>query len=613
MKIKNLLLICFLACTSVISAQQIDQICPPNWFIGMRDSSVQLLIHGTGIGNYDLKINYPGVRLVAVTRVENKNYLFADLVIDKTARPGAVDLYFSAGKKSFTKQWALQARAPWTNTYGLDAGDLIYLLMPDRFANGDTTNDVVASMNETISDRKDPKGRHGGDIAGIMQHLDYISKLGATAVWCTPLVENNEPKWSYHGYAITDHYKIDPRFGNNQQYAEFVQSAHKHNLKVVVDLVHNHVGDQHWFIKDLPMPDWIHQWDTSFVRSNYRTSVKNDPYASAYDVKKMNEGWFDKHMPDLNQENPYLAKYIIQNNIWWIETYHVDGFRLDTYPYSDLSFLQDWGVAIQKEYPGFGIFGEVWVNGVGVQGYFHGDNHINDGFNSHLPGVTDFNLYDATTTGLNENFGWYEGMTRIYHNLTQDYLYGDVMKNVVFLGNHDLSRFYSVMGESPEKFKLGVAFAMTTRGMVQWYYGDEILMKNFSFPEDGLVREDFPGGWKSDGTNKFDPQNLAGKEKEIFNYVSGLANWRKNSDAIKYGKLMQFIPENGVYVYFRYTEKETIMIVLNSASTEYTLDTKRFAERIGNFTIAQDVVTKQNNTIAGLKVAAKSPGVYVLK
>ncbi|HNF68806.1 MAG TPA: alpha-amylase family glycosyl hydrolase, partial [Chitinophagales bacterium] len=352
MKIKNLLLICFLACTSVISAQQIDQICPPNWFIGMRDSSVQLLIHGTGIGNYDLKINYPGVRLVAVTRVENKNYLFADLVIDKTARPGAVDLYFSAGKKSFTKQWALQARAPWTNTYGLDAGDLIYLLMPDRFANGDTTNDVVASMNETISDRKDPKGRHGGDIAGIMQHLDYISKLGATAVWCTPLVENNEPKWSYHGYAITDHYKIDPRFGNNQQYAEFVQSAHKHNLKVVVDLVHNHVGDQHWFIKDLPMPDWIHQWDTSFVRSNYRTSVKNDPYASAYDVKKMNEGWFDKHMPDLNQENPYLAKYIIQNNIWWIETYHVDGFRLDTYPYSDLSFLQDWGVAIQKEYPG---------------------------------------------------------------------------------------------------------------------------------------------------------------------------------------------------------------------------------------------------------------------
>ena len=620
MKMK--LLIACLISISLVSAQNKTEtlppasswdVAPPSWYIGMADSSLQVIIHASGIGAYDLSISYPGVHVIAISQVENPNYLFVDLVIDDQAQPGNIPFVFTSGKKSFTYAYPLLERKKRTFAYGLDAGDMIYLLMPDRFSNGDTANDIMPGTQERTVNRKDPKGRHGGDIQGMINHLDYISKLGATAIWCTPLIENDQPKWSYHGYAATDHYKIDPRYGTNEQYALFVQEAHKRDLKVVVDIVHNHIGSGHWLFEDLPMQDWIHRLDSGFVRSNYRTSVKNDPYASEYDYRRMNEGWFDFHMPDLNQDNPYLSKYIIQNNIWWIETYEVDGFRLDTYPYSDLKFLQDWALAINRQYPGFGVFGEVWVNGVGVQGYFHGDNAIDDGYNSYLPGVTDFTLYDALTTGLNEQFGWYEGMRRLYHTLTQDYVYGDVMKNVVFLSNHDISRFYSLVNTNTDKFKMAITFAMTTRGMIQWYYGDEIGMKNFVSPEDGKVREDFPGGWAGDSINKFERSNLTAEEKEIFDYVTGLANWRKNSDAIAHGKLMQFIPENGVYVYFRYTEKETVMVILNTNDKEYTLENKRMAERLNGFTTATLVPGKSTVKLESLKVGAKQSAVYILK
>ncbi len=611
---KKILLLLLVVYSTLLSAQQVENICPPNWWVGMRDSSVQLMIHGKNIAYFQLEINYPGVHLISTTSVENKNYLFAEIVIDDDTKPGVVNLEFSMDKTKFVQPYTLNAREKRTSEYGLNAGDFIYLLMPDRFSNGDVTNDVVAGLKEDKLDRKNPKGRHGGDLQGIINHLDDIKELGVTATWCTPLITNDQPKWSYHGYAATDHYNIDPRYGTSALFKTYVDESHKRNMKVVVDVVHNHVGSEHWFIKDLPMADWIHQWDEGFVRSNYRTSVKIDPYASEYDIKKMNEGWFDEHMPDLNQDNPFVTNYLIQNNIWWIENYHIDGFRLDTYPYSDLKFLTKWSEAINYEYPNFGIFGEVWVNGVGVQGYFHGDNHLVTGYNSKLPGVTDFNLYDALNTGLNEGFGWYNGVTRIYHNLSQDYMYGDVMRNVLFLSNHDVSRFYSVVGEDVAKFKLGIAFIMTTRGMVQWYYGDEIGMKNFSFPEDGLVREDFPGGWAGDTVNKFDVNNLNAKEKDIYNYVSTLANWRKNSDAIKNGKLMQFIPEEGVYVYFRYTEKETIMVVMNTSSKNYKLDAARFAERISGFSSAYEVISGSTTTgLKNISVNGMEAGIYILK
>jgi neopullulanase len=610
---KKFLLIVLMFVSTTIFAQ-IQQICPPNWWIGMQDSSVQLMIHGNNIGAYQLSINYPGVKLVSSTSVENANYLFADLVIDENTKPGLLQLQFKDGKSSFSFSYELKSREKRTFAYGLDASDFIYLLMPDRFANGDMSNDIVEGMQENTMDRNNPKGRHGGDLAGIIQHLDDIKELGSTATWCTPLFTNDQPKWSYHGYAATDHYAIDPRYGNSSLFKSYVDESHKRDLKVVVDIVHNHVGAEHWFIKDLPMADWIHQWDTTaLVKSNYRTSVKHDPYGSEFDKKKMNEGWFDGHMPDLNQDNKFLSEYIIQNNIWLIENYHIDGFRLDTYPYSDLDFLVDWAAAVENEYPGFGVFGEVWVNGVGVQGYFHGNNKLNTGYNSGLPGVTDFNLYDAVTSGFNEGFGWYNGVTRIYHNLSQDYLYGDVMKNVLFLSNHDISRIYSVLGEDMNKLKMAIAFTLTTRGMVQWYYGDEIGMKNFSHPEDGKVREDYPGGWPADGIDKFSNANLNAQEKEIYNYVQTIALWRKNSAAIKSGKLMQFIPENGVYVYFRYTDTETIMVILNTDKKAYTPDVTRFAERLNGFNSATDIVTgTTTNGIANIKVEGMQSGIYIL-
>ncbi len=363
---KKILLLLLVVYSTLLSAQQVENICPPNWWVGMRDSSVQLMIHGKNIAYFQLEINYPGVHLISTTSVENKNYLFAEIVIDDDTKPGVVNLEFSMDKTKFVQPYTLNAREKRTSEYGLNAGDFIYLLMPDRFSNGDVTNDVVTGLKEDKLDRKNPKGRHGGDLQGIINHLDDIKELGVTATWCTPLITNDQPKWSYHGYAATDHYNIDPRYGTSALFRTYVDESHKRNMKVVVDVVHNHVGSEHWFIKDLPMADWIHQWDKGFVRSNYRTSVKIDPYASEYDIKKMNEGWFDEHMPDLNQDNPFVTNYLIQNNIWWIENYHIDGFRLDTYPYSDLKFLTKWSEAINYEYPNFGIFGEVWVNGVEI-------------------------------------------------------------------------------------------------------------------------------------------------------------------------------------------------------------------------------------------------------
>ncbi len=570
--------------------QNIQHITPPNWWTGMNDPMVQLMVHGENIAGYDLKINYPGVELYAVSKVENPNYIFVDLKIGSGVKPGTMNLEFSNGTSVFTQPYVLNQREKRSMAYGLNSQDFIYLIMPDRFANGDTTNDVASDMNEKYYGRTSLTSRHGGDIQGIINHLDYIKNLGVTAVWCTPLLENNQEEWSYHGYAATDHYKVDKRFGSNELYKKYAMESHKRNVKVVMDIVPNHCGSQHWMIKDLPMKDWVHQWD-SYTKTNYRTPALLDQYGSEYDKKLMLDGWFDKHMPDLNQQNPFVAKYLIQNYIWWVEYAHVDGFRIDTYTYNDLKFMQDAATAIFNEYPGLGMFAETWVDGVGVQGYFNGNNNLNTGYNSLLPGVTDFELLWSINNMVQKPFGWSEGLGSIYLKLTQDYLYGDANKNVVFLGNHDLSRFFSVAGEDVNKMKLATTFILTTRGIPQWYYGDEILMKNFTNP-DGRVREDFPGGWLGDSINKFKPENLKGDEKDYFNYVKTLANYRKTSIPITQGKLMQFVPYDGVYVYFRYTDTQCVMVVMNTTDKPVDLSTKNYAERMTGFTKAKNVISK---------------------
>jgi glycosidase len=608
------ILLLVLCLSGKIYAQNVWHMCPPNWWTGMNNPTLQIMMHGNMISDYDIKTNYEGVSVQAVTNVENKNYVFVDVIIDASAKPGIVNLeFYKNNTLSFIQPYELKQREKRMIPYGLNAADFIYLIMPDRFSNGDTTNDSIGGMREKKYDKTEWAARHGGDLQGIINHLDYIKNLGATAIWCTPLLENDQPEWSYHGYAATDHYTVDARFGGNEMYKKYAEESHKRGLKVVMDVVPNHCGLQHWMIQDLPMQDWIHQWE-DFQRTNYNTFSLMDPYASDIEKKLMSDGWFDKQMPDMNPTNPFMAKYFTQNCIWWIEYAHVDGFRVDTYPYADLTASIAWKKAIDTEYPGFGMFGEVWVGPIATQSYFAGNNNLNTGYNSLLNGVTDFALLYALTEGLNGNFGWDTGLSRIYVTLTQDYVYKQADKNAIFFGNHDLDRYYSVLGEDIDKMKMAAAFLFTMRGIPQWYYGDEILMKNFKNPTDALVRENFPGGWPDDKVNKFDEKNLAGKEKEFFNYVKKLANYRKTSTPITQGKLMHYFPSDGMYVYFRYTNDACIMVVMNSNKKEMELKTALYSERMNTYTKAKNIVTDETiSDLSMLKIPARSTVIYELQ
>lgn len=603
----------FLFSNIIIYSQNIQQLCPPNWWTGMENPSLQIMIHGKNIAEYQVKLNYPGVVLESVSSVENKNYLFLNLHISNQAKPGSLPFIFSSGKKSFTQNYALNERIKRTSSYGLDASDFIYLLMPDRFSNGDTTNDINTFMLEKNYGRDKLAGRHGGDLQGIINHLEYLKNLGVTATWCTPLLENNQPAYSYHGYAATDHYNIDDRFGSNELFKKYVEKSHALKLKVVMDIVHNHCGLMHWVIQDLPMQDWIHQFP-EFTRTNYSTYSLMDPYASNAEKNLMSNGWFDTQMPDLNQSNPFVANYLIQNTIWWIEFAQIDGIRLDTYPYSDLQFLIQWKQALDLEYPGFGVFGEVWVNDVSVQSYFAGNSKLNTGYNSLLNGMTDFSLYYATLRALKEPFGWDTGIAALYVKLTQDYVYNHPELNAIFLGNHDLNRIYSELGEDLDKLKMATAFLLTTRGIPQWYYGDEILMKNFKEPTDALVREDFPGGWKEDAVNKFEEKNLTGNEKDFFNYVKTLANYRKNSEPITQGKLMHYFPYEGLYVYFRYTDSQCLMVVMNTNKKEMELNTAKYSERMSGYKKAKVILKEKEITdLSKLSIPAMTTEIFELQ
>ncbi len=599
-----------------------QHLCPEHWWVGMKNSHLEILVHQKDIGKCTAKLmRYKGVKLLETKHTESPNYAFLELEITTKAPAGTLVFEFKPENgAAFTVNYTLKNRqtADKKRIQGLTAADFIYLLMPDRFSNGDKTNDVVKGMNDERCKRDSGFVRHGGDLQGVINHLDYLQNLGVTALWMTPVFENNQPAESYHGYAFTDHYKIDARLGSNALYQKLVDEAHAKGLKIVMDLVHNHIGNKHWLFQDLPAKDWVHQW-SEFTRTTYRATTLMDPYASEREKTQMSDGWFDKHMPDLNQKNEQVANYFIQNNIWWIEEYGIDAFRVDTYAYPDQEFMNKWAASVLNEYPNFGIFGETWVQGIGVQAFF-AKNNINAKTNarpqilpnkqsqspasrSNLPGVTDFQLYYALQESVNKEMGWTEGIQQMYHTLAVDYIYDNPFKNVVFLDNHDLSRFYSVVNEDVKRFKMGVAMQLTTRGIPQWYYGDEILMKNYASLSGVEAREDFPGGWAEDKINKFDSKNLNEKELDAFNFVKKLANFRKKSDALCNGKLMQYVPVNGVYTYFRYTEKgETVMVIVNTDKKEQTLDCSHFEERVKGFSTAENVLT--NEKIGNLKTLA---------
>lgn len=600
--------------TVVAQLPKLERVEPAFWWAGMQNPKLQLLVHGKDIGKKSVTIKYDGVTLTKVHQVENPNYLFLDLELANNVKAGKFPIIFSLnGKKQTEFVYELKQRTTGENLHqGVNTKDFIYLIMPDRFSNGDKTNDVVKGMNEAAMNRDSMYYRHGGDIQGIINHLDYLQELGVTTLWLNPVLENDQPKTSYHGYANTENYKIDRRFGSNELYKKLVDECHKRGMKMIKDLVHNHFGTEHFTIKDLPMKNWVHQWP-EYTKTTYREQVHFDPYVSKRDKDLMEKGWFDKHMADLDQTNLFVQNYLTQSHIWWIEYAGLDGFRLDTYAYNNLEFMADWANKITAEYPNFTFFGETWVHGVPNQAYFTEGNKINQGIDTKLQGVTDFQALWGINEALNGKFGWMDGLVRLYNVFANDYMYKDPTRNVVFLDNHDISRFYSVVGEDFNKYKSGIAWLLTTRGIPQFYYGTEILMKNYANP-DGLVRDDFPGGWQGDKTNKFIAGGRTEKENEAFNYVKKLANYRKNNEVLQTGKMMQFIPEEGIYVYFRYNADKTIMIIMNSNTEEKSVPTARFAERILSATTAKNVVTEETlNTLATIKIPATTTLVLELK
>ena len=573
---------------------------PAFWWVGMKNPKLQLLVHATGIGTKrSVSIDptspktapYSGATIESVQPLENPDYLIVNLAIAPDAKPGKMILAFNTEPgnnkiKSRTISYELRARnTDPSRTQGLTQADFIYMLMPDRFSNGDLKNDVVKGTRVNHIARDSMYARHGGDLKGIQNHFAYFKQLGVTAIWPTPVVENDMPKASYHGYAVTDCYKIDPRYGTNEEYVQFVKAAHADGLKVVQDIVLNHWGSYHHLFLDKPAADWFHAFPT-FTRSNYNAFALNDPHGSARDYQLFNDGWFDTTMPDVNQGNPLVATYLIQNFLWWVESTGLDGYRIDTYPYSNPQFLMAWGKAIGEEYPKLALFGEAW-EGTEAEQAFYAQNILPpvNGFKSNLPGLLDFQITFAISDALKTENG---DLSKLYHALQADWLYVDATRNVPFLDNHDMSRFYSVIGEDFNKFKTGIAWLLTLRGTPQLYYGTEVLMKNFSDP-DGKVREDFPGGFVGDKTNYF--VSRPGQAGQAFDYVSKLANYRKAHPVLSSGKLMQFIPQDGVYTYFRYTDTECVMVIANNTKDEKTVDGTRFAERTAGFTSGVEVVS----------------------
>lgn len=578
-----LLLFCFVFFYSVYG--QIERVEPPNWWVGMKNQKLELLVYGKNMTDFTPSVSYPGVSLKRMYAGENPNYLFLDLQISKDAKPGVLEINFSGEQGQISYPYALKERVKKSNNYvGFDSSDVIYLITPDRFANGNPKNDVDSALLETELDREHDYKRHGGDIKGIIDNLDYIADMGFTAIWSSPLLENNMSKQSYHGYAITDFYGVDPRFGSLEEYIELSQKASKKELKLVMDQVANHCGREHWWMKDLPFDDWVnfqeeYEKQEPVITTNHRRTANQDPYASKEDKQLMEKGWFVSAMPDLNQENPFMATYLIQNSIWWIETLQLGGIRQDTYPYPDKEFMAKWAGAIMTEYPNFNIVGEEWSYNPLLVGYWQEGAKNKDGYNSNLPSSMDFPMQKALVDALTEPETWDTGLVKLYESLGNDFYYPNP-KSILFFGdNHDMSRIHTQLNLDLDLTKMAMAYILSAPRIPQVYYGTEILMEDSKKPGDhGLIRSDFPGGWKGDRVNAFSGKGLSKEQLEMQSYLKKLMNYRKGATVIHDGKTKHFAPENGVYVLFRYNEEETLMLVLNKNTIPTELSLDRFSE-----------------------------------
>ena len=603
---KKLFTILMILVAWTVTAQTIDRVEPPNWWAGMKSPDLQLMVHGEDIANLDVSFNYPGVELVSVTKVENPNYLFIDLKIAKEVQPGDFDIQFSKNDKTVASyKYELWERQPNSaERVGFNASDAICLITPDRFVNGDPLNDEIEGMKEGLN-RSDKWGRHGGDIQGIINSLDYLQDLGYTAVWLNPVLENDMPRESYHGYACTDFYKVDARFGSNEEYLELNKELDKRGMKLIMDLIFNHCGSEHWWMHDMPMKDWINNYPDMKI-TNHRRTVNEDPHASVVDKKGMVEGWFVPTMPDMNQRNPFLAKYLIQNSIWWTEYVGLEGIRQDTWPYPDKYMMSDWTKQLLNEYPNFNIVGEEWTTNPAIVSYWQKGKLNQDGYKNYAPSMMDFPLQSAVSEGFRNEESWGGGLIQIYEALANDFLYPDPYDLTIFPDNHDMSRFYVQVGEDVDLLKMGVAFFLTTRGIPQIYYGTEILMRHDG-SEHGDIRADFPGGWEGDKVNAFTGEGLSDAAKDMQQYVATIQNWRKNATVIHTGKLMHFVPEDATYTYFRYTDDEAVMVVLNKNEADKTIETDRFNEVMGTYTSGKEIISgEQLEDISKITVPARS-------
>lgn len=599
---------------SVNVFSQIERVEPPNWWIGFEESELQLMVYGDNIGRATPEINFEGVSIEKVTAADNPNYLFIDLKISEETKPGKFDVDFKMPDgNEYSYEYELNKREKKGNEFiGFDNTDAVYLITPDRFANADTSNDIDTSLNEKTIDRSDDYARHGGDIRGIIEHLDYIENLGFTAIWSSPLLINDMNSASYHGYAMTDFYRVDPRFGSLEEYKELAEKAGERGIKLIMDQVANHIGIEHWWMKDLPFNNWInyqdrYKNDEKIIYSSHRRTTNQDIYASKADKKQLNDGWFVDTMPDLNQKNPFLAKYLIQNSIWWVETLGLGGIRQDTYPYPDKDFMSDWAGRIMKEYPNFNIVGEEWSNNPLLIRYWQ--DGVENGYDSNLRSTMDFAMQSNVVQGLNEDENWDTGLIKIYDGLANDFAYASPEDIMIFPDNHDMSRIYTQLKEDIPNTKMALTYISVLPRILQIYYGTEILMNDTAKPGDhGLIRTDFPGGWSDSKKNAFTGEGLSAAEKDMQTFTRNLLNYRKNSKAIHSGKTIHFAPQDNIYLISRMTDNETVVLILNKNEEAFELDLSRFKELNLEGTTMKNIITGEKIKWSdSLKLPARGP------
>ena len=586
----------FLSAMTSLASTNIDRIEPANWFVGMKNSSLQLMVYGKNIRNSHVSVDYPGVKIDSLVRLDSPDYLLVYLNIGG-AKPGEMMLNFN-GKKV---KYPLQAREmSGDKRMGFTNADVLYMLMPDRFASGRGITKPLKGMNPYVVDRSKSSLRHGGDLEGIRRHLDYFNQLGVTALWFTPILENDAPDINdynnYHGYDTTDYYRVDPRFGTNEDYRHLIAEAHAKGLKVVMDMIFNHCGFDHPWVKNMPSkdwfnaPEWLKEGEKVYLQTSYKLTPVLDPYASEVDKRETVDGWFVKTKPDLNQRNPHVMTYLVQNSIWWIETVGIDGIRMDTYPYADRKAMSQWMKALDEEYPNFNTVGEIWVTEPAYTAAWQKDSRLST-VNSYLKTVMDFSFYDKINLAKSEETDdWWKGLNRIYNSLCYDYLYENPSSVMAFIENHDTDRFLGE-GKDTLALKQALGLLLTINRIPQLYYGTEVLMNGTKTVTDGDVRRDFPGGFAGDKHNAFTAEGRTKEENAIFNWLSRLLHWRQGNEVVSKGKQIQFIPYKGVYVVARQYQGKTVLTILNGKRAAVEMDLSRYAEVIGNQTEARDVVT----------------------